>query len=544
MRPVEWRLALILGILILSVFLVYPRRQGDYLNIDLDLDLKGGSVFRFRVVTEDAIFSQTEKVAEYLRQELTRSIRREVDGFGGVRIELSHETPDRFVLYDIPPEHVAMAEDFTRDQFRGQWTITPRADGIAATMPDRDQGAIREDAVLQVLDKVKTRIDEFGVSGASVYRVLGTGDEIKVELAGVGNIQRLQSLIQEQARLEWRKVVYPPGSAQIPMMTSEEEVLQLFGGVLPAHAEILVQPADRTRVDRDLYYPVERTSVITGIDLERAEPDTDEYGKWQLSFTLKRDAAHRFRLATREMVDRQMPIVLDRKILTAPVIETEIGAHGRITGQGERDYYTDLALKLRSGALPAKLEVLENRTVGPSLGRDSIRQGLMAAAGGFVVVLIFMLFYYRGSGINAIVALILNLLLVFAALSALRFLFGAGAAATLSLPGIAGLILTIGMAVDANVLVFERIREELRRGRTVRSAIEAGFGKALRTILDANITTMIAAVFLFEFGTGPVQGFAVTLMIGILASMFTAIFVSRTIFDMVLGKRHVERLSI
>jgi preprotein translocase subunit SecD len=539
---VGWRVGLIVGVLAVAVFLVYPRRAEDYINVNLGLDLRGGSLFQFRVVTEEAVFSETERIAERFRQDLTRNIRKDLPQFEGVRVEVTRDEPGRFRLYDLPPERVEETLDYVKDGVGG-WSVSARGDAVVGVMPNESRRNIREEAILQVLDKVRTRIDEFGVAEASIHRLgFGAGDRIKVELPGVGNTRRLQDLIQEQARLEWRSLVYPPGVDQMPNLTSEEQVLQFFGGVLPANAEILMQPAERSLTGEALFYPVERTAVVTGTDLEEVYPRQDQFGKWELAFTLKADAARRFRPSTRMNIGRQMPIILDRVILTAPVIESEIGAQGRITGRGDRDWYADLALKLRSGALPARLEVLENRTVGPSLGRDSIRQGLTAAAIGFGFVLIFMLFYYRGSGINAILALLFNLLLVFAALAGLRYVFQVSA--TLTLPGIAGLILTIGMAVDANVLVFERIREELRRGRTVRSAIDAGFGKALTTILDANITTMIAAVFLFEFGTGPVQGFAVTLMIGILASMFTAIFVSRTVFDLVLGKRRVERLSI
>jgi preprotein translocase subunit SecD len=542
MKKGSWRLILIVVVLALAIVLVYPRHEGEYINVNLGLDLQGGSLFQFRVMTEDAIRSEVERRGESLRQELSRRIRRDAAGFSGVRIEVPEDDLGRFRLFDIPPDQVAESVDFVKDQISG-WTVSPRADGLEAAMPGDTQRTIREEAVVQVLDKVRNRIDEFGVAEAAIHRMgFGAGDRIKVELPGVGNTRRLQDLIQEQARLEWRKMVYPPGAQSLPPFNAEADALAYFGGSLPPDAEVLSISADRSGSDREQFYVVERTAVVTGTDLEEAFPDQDEFGGWQLSFVLKPDAARRFRRATRENVGKQMPIILDRRVLTAPVIESEIGARGRITGRGDREWYTDLALKLRSGALPAKLEVLENRTVGPSLGRDSIRQSLAAGVAGFVFVILFMLVYYRGAGFNAMVALVMNLLLVFASMAALRYLFKV--TATLTLPGIAGLILTIGMAVDANVLVFERIREELRRGRTVRSAIEVGFGKALTTILDANITTMIAALFLFEFGTGPVQGFAVTLMIGILASMFTAIFVSRTIFDTVLGRRRVKRLSI
>ena len=285
------------------------------------------------------------------------------------------------------------------------------------------------------------------------------------------------------------------------------------------------------------YYAVERRAAVTGRDLKNARPSLGQFNQPVVNFTFTADGAERFGKLTGANINRGLAIVLDGRVVSAPVIESRITDSGVIRGSFTQREVEDLSLVLRSGALPAGIEYLEERTVGPSLGRDSIEQGLRAGLIGFTLVILLMLVVYKLTGVNAVIALALNVVLVFGALSYLG--------ATLTLPGIAGIILTIGMAVDANVLVFERIREELHAGRTVKSAIDAGFAKALSSILDANATTLIAALFLFQFGTGPIRGFAVTLSIGILASVFTAVIVSRWIFDLVLTrKKRVEKMSI
>jgi preprotein translocase subunit SecD len=283
---------------------------------------------------------------------------------------------------------------------------------------------------------------------------------------------------------------------------------------------------------------------VAGSDLRNAYRTANEWQDPVVAFDLNPDAAGRFEAATRANIEKVMAILLDGKVISAPTIKNVIRNSGTIYGGFTIETADDLALKLRTGAIPADISIEEEWTVGPSLGRDSIRAGAKAMIAGFLGVMLFMLVYYRLSGVNAVIALALNVLLVFGVLAALPFLFK-GARATLTLPGIAGLILTVGMAVDSNVLIFERIREELDLGKTLRSAVEQGFGKAFSTILDCNVTTLVAAFFLFSYGTGPVKGFAVTLTIGLLASMFTAIFVSRQLFEVVLRARSdAETLSI
>jgi len=287
-----------------------------------------------------------------------------------------------------------------------------------------------------------------------------------------------------------------------------------------------------------LYWPVTKTSPITGNDLKNARRDQDRFGSPAVNFLLSAEAGRRFQELTRKYQGQLLAIVLDKKIISAPRINAVIADQGIIEGSNFTiETAEDLALKLRSGALPAGMEILEERTVGPSLGADSIRQGVVATLIGSIIIVLFMLVYYRAAGVNAALALVLNLLILLAAMAYFH--------STLTLPGIAGFALTVGMAVDANVLVFERIREELRHGRTVKAAIAAGFERAFNTIIDSHCTTLIAGIFLYGYGTGPVRGFAVTLSVGILANLFTSLFVSRAIFDAALTLQpQAERLSI
>jgi preprotein translocase subunit SecD len=296
-------------------------------------------------------------------------------------------------------------------------------------------------------------------------------------------------------------------------------------------------PGSSREAGGESWYLVSRSPVITGRDLRSARPSRDEMGKWETDFTLNRDGARRFARFTEANVGNRLAIILDNRVKSAPVIENRIEDSGRITGATSQQDASDLALVLRAGSLPAGIQYEEERTVGPSLGADSIREGLVAGGVGLLAVILAMLVYYKKAGVNAVLALILNSILLVAALSYLD--------AVLTLPGIAGVILTIGMAVDSNVLIFERIREEMRAGKAIVAAVDTGFSKAFLTIVDTHVTTVVSCAFLFMFGTGPVKGFAVTLVIGLIANVFTAVFVSRTMFDWSLGRqRQVVSLSI
>jgi preprotein translocase subunit SecD len=282
---------------------------------------------------------------------------------------------------------------------------------------------------------------------------------------------------------------------------------------------------DSSAAGQQVYYIVDRAPIVTGQDLVGAtpQPSTDYPGQFEINFHLSTAAAARFGPFTETNIGKRMAIILDHKVYTAPTIRGRIEDNGQITGNFSEDQAKDLALVLRAGALPASIKYLEERTVGPSLGADSIREGVRASVGSLIVVMVFLVIYYRLSGVNAVVALLLNLLILVA--------FMAFAGAVLTLPGIAGVVLTIGMGVDSNVLVFERIREELRNGKLPAPSVDVGFDRAFRTIIDTHITTLVSAAFLFLFGTGPVKGFAVTLTIGLIANLFTSIYVSRVIFD-------------
>jgi preprotein translocase subunit SecD len=349
-----------------------------------------------------------------------------------------------------------------------------------------------------------------------------------VQLPGIKDPERAINLIGKTARLEFK------------LLDEENSLKEALSGNIRESSEILYQRVENQETGEVTKEPflLKKRTVLTGETLTGAEVrfDTD-FNEPYVSLTFNSVGAMIFQQVTRENIKKRLAIVLDNTVYSAPVIQDEIiGGRAQITGQFTSTEARDLAIILRAGALPAPVVILENRTVGPSLGQDSIDKGVTSMIYGGLLVIVFIAIYYKLSGIIAVTALFLNIVLLAGALA----YFGAA----LTLPGIAGIILTVGMAIDANVLVFERIREEVRIGKTVRAAIDAGFSKAFRTIVDANITTFIAAVVLFQFGTGPIKGFAITLCIGIAASMFTAVFVSRTIFDATMNRRKLDKLSI
>ena len=353
-----------------------------------------------------------------------------------------------------------------------------------------------------------------------------------MELPGVDDPARVKELIGSVAQL---KIVEVKNEG--PWKTKEEG-LAAKGGILPLNTELINWPAGVGNSGGG-WYLVNRTAVITGQDLRnaRAQTDSDSPGRWECSFTLSQDGGRKFGAFTGANIGNRLAVVLDNQITSVATIQSKIDDSGRINGLSSQEEASDLALKLRTGALPAGIVYEHERTIGPSLGADSIREGIAAAIGGLIAVVIVMLVYYKKAGVNAVMALILNTVLLMAALA---YFHG-----TLTLPGIAGVILTIGMAVDSNVLIFERIREELRTGKSIPAAVDAGFGKAWWTIVDTHVTTIVSCLFLFMFGTGPVRGFAVTLVIGLLANVFTAVFVSKVIFDWELSRaKQVTALSI
>jgi preprotein translocase subunit SecD len=521
-RSLLWRGIIILAVVLLSVLAAYPLAE----KLKLGLDLRGGIHLVLQVEVEDAVRSETAKDMDRLIQELKDA---------GIQANGSPITSSTFEVNGVPAGRDSTVDEIV-DQFLPGWSWRHRGEAVVFEMAPANLNEIENLAVVQALETIRNRIDEFGVAEPVIQRQGLEGTRIVVQLPGVDDPERVKKLIKNTAFLEFRLVEYPLGGGGVH---NRAEIEAQYGGRLPEHLEILTGTSrDRQGVAvGQQFYLVEKRPVITGRDLKNARPGLGEFNQPVVNFYLTFEGGKLFAEATAANVGRGLAIVLDGKVASAPNIRSRIGDSGIIEGSFTRQEVEDLSTVLRSGALPAGITYLEERTVGPALGQDSIDAGLKAGLIGLVLVVLIMLAVYKWTGINAVVALILDIVILFGALSYFR--------ATLTLPGIAGIVLTIGMAVDANVLVFERIREELRHGRTVKSAIQAGFGKALSSVMDANITTLIAALFLFQFGTGPIRGFAVTLSIGILASLFTAIFVSRWIFDLVMaGRKRVERLSI
>jgi preprotein translocase subunit SecD len=399
---------------------------------------------------------------------------------------------------------------------------------IARVQVDDLPLAQRREVVEQTRQVIERRINAYGLSEATVQGYGDRGNELLVQLPGVTDFSRIKNLLQSRAALEWYSVADGPYAIA-------NEALSRHGGLLPYNVKLL---ATRPDVDgRRAWYLLERPPVIRGADLRDARVSAGALDQPATSFTLSQDAARRFERYTRAHIGQRSAIVLDDEILSVPVIEDAIRDSGQIRGARTLQEAEDLAVNLRAGALPAATEVAQERIVEASLGADSIRHGVQAAAAGLTAVVATMLIYYRWAGANAVLALLLNGVLLIAALAC----FGA----VLTLPGIAGLVLTIGMAVDSNVLIFERIREELRLGKPSAAALAAGFSKAFATLLDTHVTTVVSCAFLFFFGTPAVQGFAATLVLGLITNLFTSVFVSRVAFDWELARRgHGAGLSI
>jgi len=526
-KDIRWKVILTVAVTVVSAWGIIPPKK----KIRLGLDLKGGIHLAMRVEATDAVKAVLDNRAGGLLAEFKkRSLR--ADGVRG-EIETSSLTVTNF-------DQVALDEyrKVIESELPG-YKVTLEGPDLRITFPLAVVERIKEDAIVDTVERIRNRVDAFGVAEAAVQRQGGLkSDRILIQLPGVDDPERVKDLVAKPAFLEFKKVVAPPGfeASRFTGAESREKLLELYGGRLPADVEAY-ESDPNSFGGRAVWYPLTIASPVSGNDLINARTQRGDLGSAEVEFTLTPDAGARFEKFTGESIGQPLAALLDKKVIQIATIQARIRENGRITGIGMLKEADDLSLKLKSGALPARTTVLEERTVGPSLGADSIRQGITASVVGLLLSVGFMVFYYKASGLNAVVALTLNVLIILGVMS----WFGA----TLTLPGIAGVILTFGMALDANVLIFERIREELRNGKTVRSSVEAGFKKAFWTIFDSNLTTVIAAVLLFQFGTGPVKGFAFALVIGLAASMFTAIFVSRILFQLVLGEgKRVDRLSI
>lgn len=541
-KTLGWKLGLTAAILLLFLFGIFgiPKDfSGSGLlasiqnRIHLGLDLKGGTHLILQVQVNDAVNGDSDRAVERLKEDLrSRKI-----NYTELTKPDPVNRPDQIVLKGVPPEGTSDLRSFVSERLPeydlnsgadNTWTFTMKAQALAE---------LKKRAVSLAIETIRNRIDQLGVS-EPIIQEHGLGQyQILVQLPGVDDPARVKEIMQSTAMLEIKQVLGGPYS-------SEQDALQQHNGVLPPDSLLLRGRSVGTPATDEAgeqWYLVTRSSAVAGADLRSggatvgrdSNTNTPDVG-----FVLTNEGGRKFAAFTGAHVGDRLAVVLDNRIREVATINEQIHDQGRISGGGMSDQAAkDLALVLNSGALPAGIKYLEERTVGPSLGSDSIRSGIRAAVIGMLAVLIFMLIYYRGAGINADIALILNLIIL------LGFLGFSGA--TLTLPGIAGVILTVGMGVDSNVLIFERIREELRNGKTPTSAVEQGFSHAWITIVDTHVTTIVSAFILFIFGTGPVRGFAVTLTFGLLANLFTAVFVSRMIFDWILArKERGEALSI
>jgi preprotein translocase subunit SecD len=510
-----WKAVIILGVAGLCAAAIYPPQR----KIKLGLDLKGGIHLIMKVHMEDAFNVVADEAVEVLSEALADA--------NLTHQEVVKQSPTRVVARGVDINQESEFRKLAQQRLPAWEPLRLEAGLWQFDLRPLEQNRVREETLTQAVETIRRRVDAFGVEEPLIAPHGDQGDQILVQLPGFDDVARAKNIIRSTAKLELKLVEDgPAGSTE-----------QLLAGrpAPPPGTEIL--PGVPFQGSEPVYWLVQKTPVITGRDLKNARQSIDyETNFPNVSFTLKAEAAGKFGRATAANIGRNLAIILDERVESAPTIQSRITDQGQITGRYSLEEAQDLALKLRSGALPASLEYQEERTVGPSLGADSIRSGVAASLIGLALVVFFMLIYYRLAGINAVVALALNLVILMGAMALIP--------ATLTLPGIAGVILTIGMGVDSNVLIFERIKEEMRGGKTPRTAISAGFSKVFWTIFDTHVTSLVAAAILGGFGTGPVQGFAVTLAIGLIANIFTSIFVSRFVFDLMLGSRQVQTLSI
>jgi preprotein translocase subunit SecD len=499
-------------------------------RIHLGLDLRGGAHLILQVVVSEAVNAETDNTAARIQQDLKAANL----GFTQVYKPEPTNRPEVIRVEGTAPGQSATVRSTLDTKFSGQYDLTGGgADNTwTLTLKPSEKLALEKKTVEQAIETIRERVDSLGVAEPLIQEYGLGANEILVELPGIDDLDRVKSIIQSTARLEIHAVVGGP-------YQDEAAALASVNGALPPD-ELLLHGSGAVGAnsDSDSVWVLQRVSVVAGSDFRSADPSTDSNtGQRQVRFTLTNEAGDRFWDYTSANVGKGMAVVMGGRVREVANIKSAIRDQGEITGSFTNDEVMVLSKMLRTGALPASLNYLEDRTVGASLGADSIRQGVNAAVVGVLVVMAFMLIYYRGAGINANLALFLNLVILLG--------FMGFTTASLTLPGIAGVILTIGMGVDSNVLIFERIREEVRAGKAAAAAVDQGFGHAWVTIIDTHVTTIVSAAILFLFGSGPVKGFATTLTFGLLANLFTAVFVSRVIFDAHLNKMQPgETISI
>ena len=496
-------------------------------GIVLGLDLQGGLHLVFEVEGDKAVEASAGRFAFLIKETLQKKkVQAEVKR-SGLNIEI---TPFSQEVSTIVKENYPNLETVSAGQT------------LVLGLSNKEKDMIKDSAANQALETIRNRIDQFGVSEPTIHRQ--GENEIVVQLPGVKDPKRAIDLIGRTAQLEFKLVDdESPLAAQLPQKiapSEEEALLKQFADKLSADDEILFEKKvnRETGVVSKLPILLKKQAVLTGDLLSEARVSLDSrFSEPYVSIAFNEMGGKRFEEITGANVKKRLAIILDNTVYSAPVIQERIeGGNAQITGSFSMDEAKDLSIVLKAGALPAPLKMLQNVTVGPSLGEDSINAGKLAGLVGTLGVVIFMLIYYKVSGLIADFALILNIILLFGAMASLN--------STLTLPGIAGIILAVGMAVDSNVLMFERIRDEIRAGKPPRSAIDSGYDKAFATILDSHVTTLITAAVLFQFGTGPIKGFAVTLSLGVAINLFTALVGTKSIFDLIMSKYKVVRLSI
>ena len=527
----RWKAIFILVIVLICFYALFglpsfPTSWGQMADnfsnrMQLGLDLRGGSHLVLQVQVQEAVANHRDQAIDALNDQLHKQ--------NIVTGEIREVSDTQILIRNVAPASTGALQALVQNQFP-EWTLSQAAgeqNGFLMTMKPTVVSDLQQQTMDQSLETIRRRINALGLKEPNVQYTGRGQNEILVELPGEGDPTRAKQVIQAGGQLRFQLVLddtpYP----------SEAAALAAHSGVLPQGSQLV--PGKSESADQSgaqVWYLLNRSPIITGADLRSATPgpDPNQPGFYEVHFSVSTAAAKRFGPFTQTNLGHRMAVVLDNQVQSAPVIQGRIDDSGEIEGQFTQDSAKDLSLILRAGALPASIKYLEERTIGPSLGNDSIREGVQASIASLIAVLIFLVVYYRLSGINAVVALLLNLVILIA--------FMAVSGATLTLPGIAGVVLTIGMGVDSNVLIFERIREELRAGKANASAVDIGFDKAFVTIIDTHVTTLVSAAFLFLFGTGPVKGFAITLVIGLLANLFTSVYVSRVIFDW-----HLSRMS-
>lgn len=533
-KDLKKKVALIIAVLVVFLYGIFGVPSGlsgkDLAaaltkRIHLGLDLQGGAHLVLQVEVKEAVNTETDNTVARIKQDLKTANLGYSQVFKPQPLKPDESGKPELIEVDgVSPTSQNAVRSLLDDKYSNEYDISNNNGTFTLTMKPPIEQQLDQKTVQQAIETIRDRVDALGVSEPLIQEYNLGANQILVELPGISDLDRVKNIIQSTARLEIHAVEGDPSG-----YNDEQAAAQAMGGTIPPEDELVHGSGALTGSDADRVYVLQRMAVVSGSDFRSAEPGTNpNTGQRVVNFTLTDEAGNRFYDFTSTNVGKSMAVVMGGRVREVAVIKSGIRDSGQIEGTFTQDEVMDLSKLLRTGALPASLVYLEQRTVGASLGADSIREGVEAAVAGVLLVWAFMLVYYRGAGINADLALFLNLVILLG--------FMGFSTATLTLPGIAGVILTIGMGVDSNVLIFERIREEIRAGKSASAAVDQGFAHAWVTIVDTHVTTIVSAAILFLFGTGPVKGFATTLTFGLLANLFTAVYVSRVIFEAHLNK--------